>query len=375
MKILQTTLRLPDQWSEVVGDLDPARAQVVLVFGLRRQLADPSVHNIVQARFPNASIVFSSTAGSFLGTRLFDEELTLTAIQMEHSTVRLVSERFQPEEGVEVLCENIVDCLHAPDFRHVLVFSDGSIVNGSRLTEAFNSKLPPGVTVSGGLAGDGTDFTCTLTGLNAPPSPGLVVAIGFYGKSLETRFGSVGGWSAFGPERMVTRSVENRLEELDGRCALDIYRKYLGPEADELPAAALRFPLLVKMPGTTNPVVRTILMIDEEVGTMTFAGDIPEGSTVRFMRASYEDLLTGAEAAAQAARLSADLVLCVSCVGRRIVLGQRTEDELEAVRHALGNEADIAGFYSYGELAPSGTGGRCQLHNQTMTVTSFREAG
>ncbi|MBX7116491.1 MAG: FIST C-terminal domain-containing protein, partial [Myxococcaceae bacterium] len=62
-----------------------------------------------------------------------------------------------------------------------------------------------------------------------------------------------------------------------------------------------------------------------------------------------------------------------SCVGRRSVLKQRTEEETEAVREVLGPKPVLTGFYSYGELAPVTRGARCQLHNQTMTVTTFSE--
>ena len=186
-------------------------------------------------------------------------------------------------------------------------------------------------------------------------------------------FGSSGGWSPFGPKRTVTASRGNVLQELDGKLALELYKTYLGPEAEALPASALRFPLYVTSPGQRNPVVRTILSIDEKEGTMTFAGDIPVDATVQLMRASFEDLITGAEDAATTAVQDAELVLCVSCVGRRIVLGQRTEEELEGVRSVFGKRPVLTGFYSYGELAPSGHDHKCQLHNQTMTITSISE--
>lgn len=235
--------------------------------------------------------------------------------------------------------------------------------------------MPRRVTLSGGLAGDGTDFNKTVVGLDEVPRPGRIVAIGLYGDSLTIQFGSSGGWAAFGPERIVTRSEGNVLYELDGKPALTLYKTYLGDEAQHLPSAALRFPLCVNPQDNQPAVVRTILSIDEDEGSMTFAGDITPDACVHFMRASYEDLIGGAQTAAdEAADKEADLVLCVSCVGRRIVLGQRTEEELECVRDAFGSKPAIAGFYSCGELAPTSGEMHCQLHNQTMTLTSVRES-
>jgi hypothetical protein len=220
----------------------------------------------------------------------------------------------------------------------VFVLSDGALVNGTELALGFNEVLPPAVALTGGLAGDGARFEKTLVGLDERPIPGRIVAIGFYGRHLKTAFGSSGGWEPFGPEREVTKSSGNVLYELDGRSALDLYKTYLGPHAAQLPGSALRFPLCVTPPTASNPVVRTILSIDEKAQSMTFAGDVPMGARVRFMRASYEDLIDGAVRAAEQTRTLAgpQLAVCVSCVGRRIVLGQRVEEETEMVRETLG---------------------------------------
>jgi hypothetical protein len=180
----------------------------------------------------------------------------------------------------------------------------------------------------------------------------------------------------FGLEKEITSAEGNVLYEIDGENALSKYKKYLGPDAEQLPASALLFPIAIVMPGETRPVVRTILSIDETNRTMTFAGDVPVGSKVRFMRANF-DTLTMAAATAAAHTVSEhtkpDFSLLVSCVGRKLILGQRTEEEVEAVCDTLGDGVPVAGFYSYGEISPFNEGGSCQLHNQTMTITTFYE--
>jgi hypothetical protein len=373
MKFLQSSFTPETGWSEPVGLLEPAEATLVFAFGQRVPLSHPSSFTALKDRFPSASLVFVSTAGSFIDTLIEDAAILCTALRFEKATSRVAVEQLDAPDDLPSLCRRLVASLVAPDLRHVLIFSDGSRVNGTTLSEAFNESLPSGVTLSGGLAGDGTDFIQTLVGLDAPPAPGILVAIGLYGSSLRVRFGSSGGWVPFGPKRTVTASRGNILQRLDDKLALELYKTYLGPEADALPASALRFPLYVTSPGQSHPVVRTILSIDEQEGTMTFAGDIPVDATVQLMKASYEDLIAGAEEAAVAALQEAEFVLCVSCVGRRIVLGQRVEEELEAVRAIFGSNSVITGFYSYGELAPSGEEHECQLHNQTMTITSIAE--
>ena len=188
----------------------------------------------------------------------------------------------------------------------------------------------------------------------------------------------MGGWEVFGPERMVTSSKANELFEISNENVLDVYKKYLGSYADELPGSALLFPLSVKFSATDDPVVRTILSINNETTSMVFAGDVPEGSLVRFMKANFDKLIAAASEAAKQT-LSAQpeqnpgFALLISCVGRKIILDTRIEEEVEAIHQVFGKNTLLTGFYSYGEISPFSTNTKCELHNQTMTITTFNE--
>ncbi len=358
------------------GDtLEAGSADWILAFGGRDQISE--AYPVVRDAYPNAIIVSGSTSGEIHDTEVTDGRVTITAVKFASTSVRAAvvsvdSTRSSYDAGAGLAKE-----LAAENLSNVFVLSDGSGVNGSALAKGFNDTLPEETLLTGGLAGDGTRFECTVVGLNEPASPGKIVAVGFYGDRLSVGFGSSGGWAPFGPLRTVTKSDSNVLFELDGRSALALYKLYLGDQADQLPGSALRFPLCLVRPDGQQ-LVRTILAVSEEDQSMTFAGDVPPGTRVRFMRASFEDLVDGAENAATHAtgQLSgpADLAILVSCVGRRLVLGQRTEEETEVVRETLGPEATMTGFYSYGELAPTSHAKWCELHNQTMTITTMREA-
>jgi len=375
MKIEQSHWSPAAGWQHRDGSLEGRPAQFVLAFGGRHLLEDPAHYAGLAARHPGAHIILASTSGEISGSEITEDELTVTAVALERTSVRCAEAAITASRDSRALGAELASRLQGPDLAHVFVISDGSFTNGTELARGLNSNLPAGVLVTGGLAGDGARFERTLVGLNGPPAPGRVVALGFYGKSIRSSFGSSGGWMPFGPERLVTRSDGNRLLELDGCSALALYRQYLGDQAAGLPGTALRFPLSLSPADGSPTVVRTTLSIDEAAQSMTFAGDIPEGARVRFMHASYEDVLDGAAQAAEQTNARApELVVCISCVGRRLVLGQRTEEELEQVRDYVGPQAVLAGFYSYGELAPAGREAGCLLHNQTMTITAFAEA-
>lgn len=354
-----------------------SEAQLVLVFGATAALTAPLV-NELRARYPRAKILGCSTAGEISGIEVTDDSVVTTAVRFEHTTLHASKVRLADAAGSFEAGKRVALALPKEGLTHVLVLSDGLKVNGSDLVDGMMGNLPPAVAVTGGLAGDGARFEKTLTLLDGDPEEGLIAAIGFYGTRLKIGYGSLGGWDPFGPKRLITRSKGNVLFELDGQSALGLYKKYLGTYAAGLPATGLLFPLSLRVNDGTTPVVRTILATHEEDQSLTFAGDVPEGAYVRLMKANFERLIDGAIDAAKATYApldegSPELAILISCVGRKLVLKQRIEEEVEGVRGVLGTETVLAGFYSYGEIAPFHRSTKCELHNQTMTITTFSE--
>lgn len=328
------------------------------------------------AAYPAAQVMGCSTAGEIVAQSIHDESLAVAVCKFDRTRLRSTSVPIRATSDSQEVGRVIAQGLLEPDLRGLFVLSDGLLVNGSELVKGLGDVLSPQVVVTGGLAGDGDRFQKTWVLANKNMASGWISAVGFYGDALVMGHGSKGGWDAFGPERVVTRSSGNVLYEIDGTSALGLYKRYLGDLATGLPANALLFPLkLRRHKFDETKLVRTILSIDEKAESMTFAGDIPQGSLVRFMRASLDRLVDGAVEAAQQvnARVSgAELAIAISCVGRRLVLGDRAEEEVEAVHDKLRGHGHLIGFYSYGEIAPY-LQGRCELHNQTMTLTTFAE--
>lgn len=360
----------------------------MLLFGGRAVLERAGLLAEVRARWPGALLLGCSTAGEILGTEVTDDTLAVTAIGFERTRVAGTSVAIASAEESCAAGVSLARALDPRGLTHAFVLSDGRSINGSELVKGLTSALPPRVEVTGGLAGDGTRFERTFVIFDDPAlssgavpvaSDGRVAIVGFYGEHLRVGCASLGGWDPFGPERLVTRAERNVLYELDGRSALELYRRYLGDHAAGLPAAGLLFPLSVRSAGGVG-VVRTILSIDEATQSLVFAGDVPEGSYARLMKANVDRLIDGAVGAAQTCRRSAtserpDVAVLISCIGRRMVLKQRTEEEVEGVREILGMGTALTGFYSYGEISPFSPTARCELHNQTMTITTFTELG
>jgi len=348
----------------------------ILVFSNESREDADVVARRLQAQFPGVLLTGCSTAGSIDGRSLRETGSVVQFLRFEKGEVRAHWVQLEPD-GSEVAGKALAAQLNTPELEHLIVLSDGLNVNGTALVQGLTMVLGHRVSITGGLAGDGDRFreTWVYNALGSAQSD-VICGIGLYKPVWEIGFGSMGGWSAFGIERLVTRSRGNVLYEIDGQPALDLYKSYLGERSADLPASGLLFPLSIRINAEDRPVVRTILGIDETQRSLIFAGDIPQGSYAKLMNASVDRLLRGAEAAAQTAvealEETPEWALLVSCVGRKLVLKQMVEEELEWVESVVQSPA-VSGFYSYGEIAPFRKGLACDVHNQTMTITTFRE--
>ena len=372
-------------WGETAGWIGASVARdadLVLYFGSRDALRCGARYWELRGIYSRAHILGCSTGGQIRNDDVTDDEIAAVALRFAATKLRLACESVESSTRSRACGEAIGRGLGADDLAGIFVLSDGLNVNGSELVAGITGIVGQGVPVTGGLAGDGARFQETLVGGDCPPRNHTVAAVGFYGNAIRIGHGSAGGWDEFGPRRQITRSQGNVLFELDGEPALDLYERYLGEdEAKGLPGTALLFPLRIRDPERPgHDIVRTVLAVDRSARSMTFAGDMPQGWAGQLMRGNFDRLAAGAADAAQQATAKlgeaanvAKLAVLVSCIGRRLLMGQHTVDELEAAGTEVGAKVPRLGFYSYGEISPHSSSGLCELHNQTMTVTTLAE--
>jgi len=352
--------------------------QLVLAFAPLELIENSANYEYLKNRYPNANIVCASTSGDILKNQVLDQAVVVSALEFQKTKLKYVQKNIQEASSAFELGKSIFKDLQGEDLCHVLIISDGMLVNGSELVGGLNQNNGTKIPITGGLAGDNARFIRTLVGLNQYPAQGNVVGIGFYGNSLQIGHGTRGGWDPFGPERIVTKSDRNVLYELDGQNALELYKTYLGDLSAELPGSALLFPLNMKVSDSNESLVRTILSVDEATQSMTFAGNLPQGARVQLMKANFDKVIDAAGLAANESLTThmdskPDFALLISCVGRKIVLNQRVEDEVDEAISMFGPDTMVSGFYSNGEISPVVRVSRCELHNQTMTITTYKE--
>jgi hypothetical protein len=377
MKIEQCQWTAETGWiPQAPGGLG-ASAQVVLLFGGVDWFRANRCWDMVRAAYPSGHLFGCTTGGEIQGMRVKDDTLSLTAIAFEHTRAATAC---VPIEGVDRSMEageRLGRSLDPKGLAHVFVLSEGLQVNASDLVTGINSALPPGVTVSGGFAADGLRFRETFIWCDGEPKGCVAGALGLYGDRLKIGLSATGGWDPFGIDRLITKSKKNVLYELDGRPALALYKQYVG-EDKSLPADGLYFPLELRVGNSRNRVLRTMLAVDQDQQSITLAGNAPEGCYARLMFGNIDHLVDAAQSAAAASvdafdEVDPQLSILVSCNGRRPVLKQRIEEEIEAAGEALGAGTVLAGFYSYGEIVPAAPGAEAELHNETMAITTFAE--
>jgi len=351
---------------------------VIFIFGASQAKHLLSAIDELKKRFPKSNSIGCSTAGEIYKDEIFDDSLSIAIVRFEKTRIQNISLSINKSEESLQVGKMLSDQLDHKDLKSVFVLSEGLNVNGSDLVEGLRDNLPKGVVISGGLAGDRDRFERTWVLSDFKIQQNLISAVAFYGGDVCISHGSKGGWDVMGIDRKVTKSSNNVLYELDDRPALALYKEYLGERAVDLPASGLLFPLAIQNSDSQDEeTVRTILGVNEKENSITFAGNIPQGSTVRLMHANFDRLIDGASSAAELINVEPNcqkplLAIAISCVGRRLVLGQRSDEEVEATLDVLPKGTEQIGFYSYGEISPL-TSGQCDLHNQTMTLTLLGE--
>lgn len=365
---------------EQLNSLSQFAPNLIIVFGALSYFESPNLANTLRELAPSCALIGCSTAGEIAVDRVYDGSCIVTAIKFSDTPVKAVTTEITSMSDSFAAGERLGQALEPENLSGVILLGTGVAINGSALVAGLESSLPKGVSISGGLAADAGAFKQTWTLGPAGTSDKHLVAVGLYGDNINLSYGTFAGWEPFGPARKVTRCDGNVLYELDGASALEVYKRYLGDYAKDLPGSGLLFPFaMLNSEHEKHGIFRTILAIDEEQGSLTLAGDIDPNGYLELMHSSTEKLINGAETAAKTAKKNhaqapdESLAILVSCIGRKLVMGDRIDEEVEAVADTLGKTATITGYYSNGEIAGTEFHPECRLHNQTMTITWISE--
>lgn len=247
----------------------------------------------------------------------------------------------------------------------------GSMADGSRLIAGLQSVLS--IPLLGGLAGDDRKFLHPFifaNGTSHQDSVGLLVGRG----PMKMLLNAASGWQPVGDAGFVEAAHDNTIERIGGTTALAFLRDRMGKSPSKLDVGMV--PLATTLEEAEGrAALRTASHFDNEAGSITVLGGIPVGSRVQVCQATRADVVGGVDAALKDLPLDdfrPIAALVVSCAGRKWAMGDRGQEELNRLQAFLGKELPLAGFPSFGEIAPfrrqDGTYTSNQFHNVTLAV-------
>jgi hypothetical protein len=337
----------------------------------------------MRQKYPNARFVGCSAKGAIFQGDVYRDNLVCSGLAFDSTRTRLCAQEINAGDPADV-GEELAERLNAPDLLGVLLFIPPYLHHVPALIAAMQAVIGAHIPISGGVAGATLGrHTDAFVGMDDWQSQNHVVAVGFYGRNMQITVGTNSGMRPFGPERTITSVDGPYVLSLDGRPALALYQKYLGEDAVDLPKSASFFPLGVwlSQASTDEMVIRSVLGVDVARQALLFDDNLTTGMKARLLRGSAAQLVDGAVMAAEDAicqqqgqnKMPQGFALVISCIGRRVMMGERTGDEIAAVMDALGANVAVGGFYSMGEIGPLRAGAPSCFHNETMTIFLIQE--
>ena len=336
----------------------------------------------IAAASPGTPIIGCSTDGEISSSGLTVNSVVALALSSDRVRFRTAYAEHLSKDSYSAGAE-LAEKFQDLGCSYLQIFSDGLSGNADKIIQGIKAHLGNDIIIAGGTAGDGGDFQRPFQYTDGRAMTDSLVGVAFAG---DFGFGNgVGcGWFPVGIAKKVTKAIGNVVYELDGQTALQAYEKFLGRHAVRLPAVGVEYPLGLLGPNGEVGyfLCRATMGVDRESGSITFAGDVPEGAMVKMTIGNEEDIIQAAGDAARLAmsrlqaknpELKPKAIFMYSCMARKIVLGSRTNEEILAVRQAIGGDVPVIGFYTYGEYAPAGQSNCSCFHNETVTMTIIGE--
>jgi hypothetical protein len=343
----------------------------------------------LRTKLPDVPTIGCSTDGEITSAGLSVDSVTLMLLASPRMRAKahVIPNLSEDSEraGIE-----LAKALHDDEARVLMLLPDGLTGNGSAIIRGAQEILGRQFVIAGGTAGDRGRFVKTFQCADGKAHTDALIGLMLYSPTpLELGYGVMSGWRPIGIAKEVTHAEANTVYEIEGETALDMYSRFLGDKASQLPGIGVEYPFaLVDRYGEVDTkgiregesyfLMRAPMVVDREKGAVTFAAEIPQGSRIKMTRGKSDEVISASREAASRSLEGLggppDAVFFFSCMARKVVLGRRTNLEITAAQEVLGENTPMIGFYTYGEIANCGeTFPMCRFHNETATFLAIRE--
>ena len=320
----------------------------------------------ISSFIPKAKIIGATTCGEISNEGMLLDS-TVISISIFEST-KIITRISQMKNssfstGVSIMAELYAQNKEKPNV--IITFSDGLNTNGEDYLKGI-SEIAPNITVAGGMAGDNSKFEKTYVFSNEIIIDSGAVLVALYNDDLNIYTNYNFNWKKLGKSHVIERSEGNRVYQIDGMKPVDFYAEYLGDGIKEfLPAIGIEFPLVIEDDGEN--IARAVLSKYDD-GSLGFAGNIKEGSIVKF---GYGDvgmiLKDSIKQIDNIYKNPIEGIFIYSCMARKALLKEDVNLEILPLKEI----APVSGFFTYGEFSHSKN--KHRLLNQTMTILGLSE--
>jgi hypothetical protein len=360
-----------DQCRDQLDGLAPQAGFLVVAF----DSFDPSLVAAVREAFPGCALMGSTSSAEMSSTSGYLEDSVSLALFASDDIEITAGLGLGLDRDVDGACRAAIAEARTTiqqDPKVCVVFADPGIIEPQRTLDALAAALPDGVVVVGGGSaqqGLGSGAPSWQFCNEQVTSEGVAVLL--FSGPVAYSIAVATGWRPLGATGVITRTAPRRIDEIDGRPAIEFLARYL----DVTGPASFGNPLAVQEIGANASYLRSVTGADASSGTLSVLGSIPVGSTVQLTTATTEDILSGtrqslAEATADyPAGSQPEAALMFSCAVRRMLLGSQASTEVELARTALGPSVALAGLYCFGEIGPiSGSPSSRYLNTTFVTL-------
>jgi len=335
------------------GILDPNKIQQIASFLLKQ--------------LPQARIIGSTTDGEIFEDKVLTESIIISISSFEKTKIKIAGFEVEDisrsyESGLK-----IADELLENDSKVFILFGDGLNVNGEDFLNGVN-EIAKNVVVAGGLAGDNATFTMTYLFIQDKIIYNGVVGVSLNSQDLNVFNSYSFAWEEIGREFIVEKSKKNVVYKISGMTPNELYKKYLGEDiAKKLPNIGIEFPLII----TDNKELRKAraVLAKNDDGSLIFAGNINEGSKVKFGIGNSSVILKDSQNLTKVlAKSNVEGMFIYSCMARRRFLESQANIDVKY----FSKIAYVSGFFTYGEFYTKDN--KFNLLNETLTILALSES-
>ncbi len=325
------------------------------------------------------SIFGATTSGEFISSEIGEGSIAVMLLDINPAYFKVLFFETADSSALEISKQLGIEgkkIFHNPAF---IIASGWLHTDGEQIVKGIEEGFGREVTIFGGMAGDDLALREPLVFTYSKHSITGLVAILINEDKIDIKGIATCGWKPIGTTKTVTRSSGNIVYTIDDKPALDLVIKYLGldidadSDTDVVTNIGAYYPLQLERENAV-PVMRTAMLGNKEDRSLICAGNVPQGSKIRFSLPPDFDVIDTVVAECtdlkNEKQNDADAMIMFSCISRYLSFGVMTSEEIERVIKVW--DVPMIGFFSYGEFGKS-KNGKHEFHNNTCCVVVLKE--